>query len=468
MLEKLKPAKVFSIFEDLCRIPHGSGNMEKISRYCEQFAAERGLWCCRDALHNIIIKKPAFAGYESHPPVILQGHLDMVCEKEADCDIDFLHDPLRLNTDGEFIWAEGTTLGGDDGIAVAMILSVLDSDTLPHPPIEAVFTVDEETGMYGAKGLDCSLLSGRTLINIDSEDEGVLTAGCAGGARVEITLPLKRAPLEKDCVKISVGGLMGGHSGAEIDKGRLNADKILGGLLSRLDGLRIVDLHGGLKDNAIPAAAECIAYCDSDAAAIAAAYQNEAATATDPGLSITVTACGAFSHAYTAETSRTAAELLSALPNGIIAMSSDIPELVETSLNLGILYIKDDTLCASFAVRSSKNARKSALCDSLKSIAGRYGAGYSSHGHYPAWEFRQNSRLRGIMSDTFLSLYGRSPTVAIIHAGLECGLFSDKIPGLDAVSFGPDMRDIHTPRERLSVASAERTYRYLCEILKNL
>lgn len=468
MLEMLNPQKVFAIFEELCAIPHGSGNMKAIADYCVDFAKRVGLSCSRDSLHNVIIKKPASAGYEDHPTVILQGHLDMVCEKDADCDIDFLTDSLSLSTDGEWVWAEGTTLGGDDGIAVAMTLAILSDDTLPHPPIEALFTVDEETGMYGAEGLDPSALQGRILINIDSEEEGVLTAGCAGGARAEISLPLDREPLDKPCVTVAVEGLRGGHSGAEIDKGRLNADKVLCGLLNRLSGLRIVDLHGGLKDNAIPAAAECTLYCEGDLDREISQYIESVSVDTDPDLAITLCDAGIFKTALSAESSKKAAELIDALPNGIIAMSEDIKGLPETSLNLGILYIKDDVVSASFAVRSSKNAEKLALLDRLCEIAKQFGADFSTHGHYPAWEFSKESRLRDTMAEVFEKTYGHAPIISVIHAGLECGLLSDKLPGLDAVSFGPDMQDIHTPRERLSVASTERTFRYLCEILKNL
>lgn len=465
VLEKLEPIKVFSFFEDICSIPHGSGDTKRISDYCVDFAKERGLEYYQDELNNVIIKKGATKGYENHPAVILQGHLDMVCEKTPDCDIDFTKDPLRLKTDGEYIFAEGTTLGGDDGIAVAMALSVLDSD-LPHPPIEAVFTTDEETGMYGAEGLDTSLLNSRLLINIDSEDEGVLTVGCAGGARAEIELPFKRETAEGDFYKITVSGLLGGHSGVEINKGRLNSNKVLSEFLHYVNDFRLCDIGGGLKDNAIPVLSVCTISADCDLDALAKEFLKTLERKND-NVNITVERVGALP-AATREFSKKAIDLLCELPNGVQAMSEDIEYLVETSLNLGILRVENGKMLASFSVRSSKNGEKNALLERLESIAAKYGAEYSSHGHYPAWEYRKNSPLRDKMCEVFDRLYGKKPEVVVIHAGLECGLFSDKMEGLDAVSFGPDMQDIHTPRERLSIASTARTYEYLCEILKNL
>ena len=467
-LENLKPKKVFSFFLELCKIPHGSGNTKQISDFCVNFAKERGLFCLQDSLNNVIIKKDATAGYENHPPVILQGHLDMVCEKEPDCDIDFERDGLIVFEKDGFLAAKGTTLGGDDGIAVAMALAVLDSNDLAHPPLEAVFTVDEETGMYGAEGLDCSALSGKLLINIDSEDEGVLTVGCAGGARAELSLPFPQSPLNEECFTVTVSGLLGGHSGAEIDKGRLNSNRVLAEFLSSLPDFRLVDIEGGLKDNAIPARSVCTVFSKALSQKKSDEFVQKIKTECDPDLNITVESAGVCPLAADEPLSRKAVDFLLTLPNGIQATSEDITGLVETSLNLGILKTEKEKLCLSFAVRSSKNAQKTALLDKMETIAKRFGAEFSTHGHYPAWEYRECSRLRDTMSAAFENLYGRLPKISVIHAGLECGLFCDKIEGLDAVSFGPDMADIHTPRERLSIASVERSYNYLCEILKRL
>lgn len=467
-LENLNPADVFGYFEDICSIPHGSGNTKAVSDYCVDFAKKHGLSHVQDYLGNIVIKKPASNGYEEHSPVILQGHLDMVCEKDADCDIDMETEGLSLFTDGDLLGAHGTTLGGDDGIAVAMVLAVLADNTLPHPPIEAVFTVDEETGMYGAEGINPALISGRTLINIDSEDEGVLTAGCAGGARAELSLPFQKKSACEEYYTVKVSGLRGGHSGVEIDKGRYNANCLLANFLLTLPSFRLADIHGGLKDNAIPALSECTVCCDADIKAAADEFVKANYRETDPDFKITVTPAEKISLAADSDESLSAARFLAELPNGIQAMSEDIDGLVETSLNLGILKTENGKINASFAVRSSKNAKKAELLEKLEVLANKYGAQYSSHGHYPAWEYRKSSPLRDTMINAYEKLYGTRPTVAVIHAGLECGLFSEKLENLDAVSFGPNMLDIHTPRERLSVSSTQRTYRYLCEILKML
>ncbi len=468
MLENLKPQKVFKFFEDICAIPHGSGNTKKISDYCVAFAKERGLEYIQDELNNVIIKKPASKGCEDREAVILQGHIDMVCEKAPDRVIDFEKEGLTLGIDGDWIYAEGTTLGADNGIAVAMALCVLDDDTLVHPPLEVVFTVDEETGMYGAEGLDCSVLSGKRFINMDTGEEGSLTAGCAGGARAGLSLPLSFADCALEGVTVTVDGLKGGHSGGEINAGRLNSNRVLAEFLSTLGALRIADIKGGLKDNVIPSFSECVISANGDIEALANSFAEKAKVDTDPGLIITVKPAGKICRAVTEEDSRKAVEFLTTVPNGIQAMSEDMEGLVETSLNLGILSIENDKLEISFAVRSSKDAEKEKLLSRLSDFAEKYGADFSSKGHYPAWEYRKSSSLRDVMNSTFKKMYGKELNVYAVHAGLECGLFCGKIAGLDAVSMGPNMQDIHTCRERLSISSTERVYQYLCEVLKQL
>ncbi len=468
MLEQLKPTRVFHYFEELCRIPHGSGNCEAISNWCMDTARALGLACEQDEFHNVIIRKPASPGYEHAPTVVLQGHLDMVCEQDPACTLNMETDGLSLNTDGEWIWADGTTLGGDDGIAVAMALTILEDNTLAHPPLEALFTTDEETGMDGAVGLNGAALCGRRLINIDSENEGVLTVGCAGGARAHITIPVETAPCEWPCVEVRVSGLIGGHSGVEIDKGRLNASVTLGQFLHTLAAeYRLVSVSGGNKDNAIPREAVCVLATNDDIAAQAAAFAKQHAPATDPDLAVTVIPTAAAKTALTAESSCRVAAFLATVPNGIICMSANVKGLVQTSLNLGVLRL-DEHLHATFAVRSSVGADKTVLLDKLGEVAAAFGGACESHGHYPAWEYRINSPLRDTMINTYRRLYGKEPVVDIIHAGLECGLLSEKMAGLDAVSIGPDMHDIHTARERLSVPSVARTYVYVCEVLKEL
>lgn len=468
-IPNLSPVRVFHYFKEICSIPHSSGDMERISTYCVETANRLGLEVKRDRLNNIVIRKPASADYENHPTVILQGHLDMVCEKDADCPIDFSTDGLKLNTDGEWIFAEGTTLGGDDGIAIAMAFAILEDPTLPHPPIEAVFTTDEETGMYGAEGLNASELQGKILLNIDSECEGVLTVSCAGGARAEIELPLTYEKNHTPCKKIVFQGLAGGHSGVEIHKGRINADVLMGEFLKEFPHpYKIVSLCGGTKDNAIPSRAECIIATEEDFTPFVRDFWQSHRPPTDPELMIEIFDTNDFEVCCDKDSTRRIAEFLTTVPNGVQAMSKHIDGLVETSLNLGQLNSDLQKLAATFSVRSSVNEEKTKLLNRLKEVSERFGGTFASRGHYPAWEYRENSPLRDIMVNIYENLFGEKPVIEAIHAGLECGFFCNKIKGLDAVSFGPDMQDIHTPRERLNIASTARTYEYLCAILKEL
>ena len=469
VLNGLNPGRVFYYFEDLCAIPHGSGNTKEISDYCVAFAKAHALPVYQDEHNNVVIKKPASVGYEAHEPVILQGHLDMVCEKEPDCKINFMTDGLSLKREGDFVFADGTTLGGDDGIAVAMALAILEDQTLAHGPIEALFTTDEETGMYGAEGLDASVLSGKTLLNIDSEEEGILTVSCAGGARAAISIPLQTAPVDMPCYTVTLCGLCGGHSGVEIDKGRQNANVLMGQFLHSLPfAFRIVDICGGQKDNAIPRQTVAVVATVDNLKDAAAAFVKANRIETEPDLAITVESATASVIGFDRDSSNRIAEFLATVANGVQAMSADIAGLVQTSLNLGILKAENNTLTATFAVRSSVESEKAALLKKLEDTASRFGGTFESHGHYPAWEYRKDSPLRDTMVKVYEKLFRTAPEVVAIHAGLECGLFAGKINGLDAVSFGPNLYDIHTTRERLSVSSVLRTYEFLCEILKAL
>ena len=471
VLEGLRPTAALEYFEALCAIPHGSRDTKRISDYCADFARAHGLRYVQDAANNIVIYKNATPGYEEHPTVILQGHLDMVCEKDADCDIDFSKDGLRLAHDGQFIFAEGTTLGGDDGIAVAYALAVLAADDLAHPPLEAVFTVDEEIGMLGAAALDMSLLHGRVLLNCDSEDEGILTVSCAGGATSALTRPVARAACGGTAWRVGVRSLTGGHSGVEINKGRANANKVLAQVLSGLP-LHLISVDGGSKENAIPRASTALVV--SCAPELEAQLQGRweavraALPAGETAAEFFVEPAQTDRLPMTEAATKAVLGLLNVLPNGVQAMSKDIEGLVQTSLNLGILKTDEDCVRMTFSVRSSVNAEKTALIDTLKRVGADFGASYSESGAYPAWEYRKESRLRTVMVDTFEQLYGKKPVVEAIHAGLECGIFSDALPGLDAVSFGPQMHDIHTSRERLDIASVARTWDYLLAILKAL
>ena len=475
-LAGLQPASVFYYFEKICSMPHGSGNTKQISDYLKSFAIEQGIDYVQDELNNILMFAAGTPGYENYAPVILQGHMDMVCDKDADCTIDMDKDGLDITHDGEYVFAKGTTLGGDDGIALAYIMALLSDKTIAHPPIEAIITVDEETGMYGAAGIDLSKLKGRMLINIDSEEEGIFTVACAGGAKATINLPVERRAVYGPCIRLTVEGLQGGHSGVEIHKNRANANKVMGLLLQRVQEkmpICITSLTGGAKDNAIPHSAQvtlvtlgndptCINEI-IDALQEEIRSQYEEPTAVIRGEN--VDALGG--NAVTTECTAKIIDLLLEVPNGIQAWSQDIEGLVQTSLNLGVMGL-DDTFHMTFAVRSSVNAEKWELLNKLKAIAEKHEAAYSDTGDYPAWEYRKDSPLRDTMVETYRQMYEKEPEVVAIHAGLECGLLSEKLPGLDCVSIGPEMHDIHTSRERLGIASTERVWNYLQEVLKKL
>ena len=475
-LAGLEPASVFGYFEQICAIPHGSGNTKGISDYLVSFAREQGLRYIQDEANNVILFAEGTCGMEDHDPVILQGHMDMVCEKDRDCDLDMALQGLDVRQDGRFVFAKGTTLGGDDGVAVAYVLALMADRSIPHPPLEAILTVDEEIGMLGADRIDLSELKGRVLINLDSEDEGVFTVSCAGGALVTISLPVERRAVYGPCIRLTVDGLRGGHSGAEIHKNRANANKVMGEFLSRIQKIMplcLTSLAGGTKDNAIPQS------CQATAVAmgihlerintIAAELQAEIRETYDEPEALIqafdVDALGG--NSLTSESTARVVGLLCAAPNGVQAWSKDIEGLVQTSLNLGITKL-GERFSAGFSVRSSINTEKQELLEQLKTLAGFYEASYSQSGEYPAWEYRKDSRLRDTMVRVYREMFGREPQVLAIHAGLECGILGEKLPGLDCVSIGPQMYDIHTSREKLDVASTERTWRFLLEVLKAL
>lgn len=475
-LAGLEPTAVFGYFEKLCSIPHGSRNTKPISDYLKSFAAEHGIRCIQDELNNILMFQEGTCGYADHEPVILQGHMDMVCEKDETCPINMDTDGLDVTHNGKFVYANGTTLGGDDGIAVAFILALLADKSIPHPPLEIIITVDEEIGMEGAAGVDLSMLKGRTLINIDSDEEGLFTVSCAGGARGTIHLPVQRRIVYGPCVKLTVENLQGGHSGMEIGKNRANANKVMGEFLSRVQQLMplcLTKLEGGAKDNAIPRSCQAtlvaLGMNPERINAVAEALQKEIRENFDEPNAIVrgddVDAMGG--NALTAESTAKVIALLNAAPNGVQSWSQDIPGLVQTSLNLGIVTLSEE-LTLTFSVRSSVNQEKRDLLNRLKELAEFNEGSYSEMGDYPAWEYKKDSRLRDTMVAVYGRLFGKEPQVLAIHAGLECGLLSEKLPGLDCVSIGPNMHDIHTSRERLDIASTRRTWEFLLEILKAL
>ena len=476
ILEHLEPRGVFRFFEEMCAIPHGSANTKAVSDWLMAFARERGLEAYQDQLNNVIIIKEATAGYENAPAVILQGHMDMVCEKAPDCEKDMEKEGLDLAVDGDTVYARGTTLGGDDGIAVAMALALLDADDIPHPRLEAVFTVDEEIGMLGAVGMeDVSMLHGRRMLNLDSEVEGVFTVSCAGGNLTKCTLPVCRETFGAEFLTVTVGGLRGGHSGVEIDKGLGNACMLLGRVLTacgRETALRLVSVSGGLKDNAIPREASAVVAA-ADAreiravcARLDAELKNEYRT-TDPEVFVFVRDGGA-GLPMDEDSTRRILAFLTCAPNGIQAMSADIPSLVQTSLNLGILTTGDETVDASFCVRSSVDSQKQMLVERLECLTETLGGSVGVFGDYSGWEYRSDSPLRELLVEVFTEQYGHAPKIEAIHAGVECGIFAGKLPGLDCVSMGPDLTEIHTCRERLHIASVQRLWAMVLETLKRM
>ena len=475
-LASLQPQADFGYFEDICAIPHGSYNTKQISDYLVNFAKSNDLRYIQDELNNVIIFGDATPGYEDHGPVIIQGHMDMVCVKDPDCTIDMEKEGVDVTHNEEFVYANGTSLGADDGIAVAFALALLSDKTIPHPALEVVITVDEETGMEGAAGIDLSMLKGRKLINIDHDEEGSFTVSCAGGVKSTVSIPVERRVVYGPCVRLTVEGLRGGHSGVEIHKPYANANKVMGEFLGRIQQLMplcITKLTGGEKDNAIPSFCQVTAvplgmYIEriND---IAEALQKEIRENYDEPNAIVrgddVDALGG--NALTTESTAKVIAALNAAPNGIQAWSKDIEGLVQTSLNLGVVRLAE-TLDMTFAVRSSVNQEKLDLAEKLDELAAFHGGTCSHKGDYPAWEYMPDSVLRNTAVSVLEKLSGKKPHVQAIHAGLECGLLSEKIAGLDCLSMGPQAYDIHTPRERLSIASTQRFWNFLQELLKNL
>lgn len=479
VLENLQPERVFHYFEEITKIPHGSGNTREISDYLVSFAKEHGLRYIQDESNNVILFKPAAKGYENAPTVMLQGHMDMVCEKEPGSSHDFTRDALKLQVEGDYISAQGTTLGGDDGIAVAYGLALLEDDTLEHPALEVVITVDEEIGLLGATALDASPLQAKCLINLDSEEEGYLWAGCAGGMTAVSELPVRYQEETNEKWKVTVSGLAGGHSGAEIDKNRANATLLLARFLkeAKEQGVyAISELNGGLKDNAIPRTANALILAGKEEGNAIAAYAKvftealkKEYTGSDEGICVTVEAQGIGTEPVLHPVSQEKVLFfLLQYPNGIQKMCGFMDGLVETSCNLGITNLTPKALVGSASVRSSVGSAKKALADKIAYLTEFLGGDFQIEGDYPSWEYKQDSALRPLMVEVFREMYHREPEVKVIHAGLECGLFYEKIPGLDCVSLGPDMQNIHTTEEKLSISSVERVWEYLLAVLKRI
>lgn len=476
VLENLEPKKVFYFFEELCKIPHGTFDIKRISDYCKAFAEERNLDVIQDEADNIIIRKPGTFGYENSEPVILQGHLDMVCEKTPDSNHDFKTDPLELFVEDGLVGAKNTTLGADNGIAVAVVMALLDSDDIPHPPIEAVFTADEETGMGGATAIDLSVLKGSKLINIDSEVEGILTTGCAGGILFVSEIPVMREEKKGDLVVFEIKDFLGGHSGMEIHKQRGNAHKMMGRLLeyiSRDTEVYLASVSGGSKENVIAmentakvlvpeGEGERIAKAAEEMKAV---WDNEL-MGDEPNYKVTASVLSGVTEKVCdrAGTDKVTAYLM-IVPNGVQGFSRKLEGLVESSLNIG--YIQNEESCVRMVhmIRSSVESQKQMIRIQLEQLSKLLGARTRVESEYPAWQYDPDSKLRKVMEDVYKDMYGEAPVVFAVHAGLECGMFIGKKPDLDCVSMGPNLMNVHSFDERLDIASTERTWNYLKKIL---
>ena len=469
VVQGYEPKRVFEIFEDLCAIPHGSGNEKGIADYIEKFANSHDLFILRDKTGNVFLRKNATVGYENTNPIMLQGHMDMVCEKNADSNHDFLRDGLSLSVKDGQLWADGTTLGADNGIAVAMMLALLETDE--HPTLECLFTVEEETGLAGAKGFDCACVTAKQMINLDSEEEWQVTAGCAGGCRTEVDFAYqaKAVPTEYTCVDVSVTGLSGGHSGAEIHCGKTNAIIAMGRLLAAAyekHPFNVISITCNGKDNAI--ARECFAkIATNDHGATVCGILEEAKrirpelSADDSEFTVSAGKADRADKMLDEDTSLALITLLTTVKTGVLKMSNQINGLVEYSRNVGVVETSDEKIRLTFSSRSSVEAQLDLSCRELNMLCNSIGAECRHYARYPGWEYAPVSPLRDKYISAFKELYGNDLTVGVIHAGLECGILSSKMNGMDIISIGPNMYDIHSPNEHLDLASCERIWNVL-------
>ncbi len=474
-LAALEPKSVFKYFEEISRIPRGSGNMEKISAYCMEFAKQHSLKAVCDDANNVIIYKNGTLGYENSEPVILQGHLDMVCQKTEDKEIDFEKDGIDIKIDGNYITADGTSLGADNGIAVAMIFAILSSDDIPHPPIEAVLTTDEEIGMIGAGKLSFAGLNGKKMINIDAEEPETITVSCAGGRDFVISFPVNKVILKGTKVSLEIKGLKGGHSGVEINSGRVNADILMGRILNfaqKTTKFNIVSIDGGEKANAIPNFSRTYIVVENAFEFVNSLEEyiktvKREISDREPEFDVEIKIyneeeCSVFD----TETCEKLVFLLNCIPNGVQEMSVVIENLVETSLNLGILKTEEDRVVLHFALRSNKVSAIDFLEEKLHSMASYVGCGVEPFGNYPPWEFNENSKLQKLYKEKYVELFGTEPSIVAIHAGLECGVFSDGIKDLDCIAIGPELKDVHTVNEKLSISSTKEIFELILSVLK--
>ena len=476
VLQGLEPASVFGFFEEICNIPHISYHEKELSDFCVNFAKERGLYYEQDKLGNVIIIGEATPGYEDAEPVMIQGHLDMVGDKIPTCTIDMEKEPIKLVVDGNYLTADGTTLGGDDGIAVAYGLALLDAKDIAHPRLEVVLTVSEEVGLLGATDIDLSCCKAKRLINIDSEEEGVFTAGCAGGLRADCVIPSETEVKKGVVCEIKTQGFLGGHSGIEINKGRANGNTMMGRFLMFLEdkvAFDIVSIVGGVKDNVIPknvVAKLLVKKKDVDALQEALARFNQFIavefTVADPDIALALEVQEeAECRVLSACSKEKAITALNLMPNGVQTMSMDLPDLVETSLNMGVVKIDEEQISLCFSVRSSLESAKEFIARKLRQLTESLGGTATYRGEYPGWPYARDSKLRDLCVKVYKEQYGKEPKIEVIHAGLECGILSSKVEGLDCISIGPDMFDVHTPDEKISVSSIARVWEFLKAVL---
>ena len=478
VLAGLQPQLVFKYFEEISQIPRGSGNEKEISDYLRKFGEDLGLETIQDEALNIIIRKPATKGYENAPGVVLQGHMDMVCEKNKGTNHDFTKDPLQLRIDGDYIYATDTTLGADNGIAVAMGLAVLASNDIEHPALEVLVTVDEEAGMSGAMALDGNLVKGKYILNLDSEEEGHLLVSCAGGVTALSTIPVefKDADSSKVAYSLEIKGLLGGHSGMDIIKQRANSNKLLGRLLNLISiDFDLAKVEGGSKNNAIPRESDCVLMINpsdketfiSDVERITATFKHEFSTS-DPGLEVICNETTSPSKVLNCDSKSRVISMLNIIPNGIQTMSMDIENLVESSTNIGVLRTTDSAVTFECAVRSSVGSLKTDITNRMELLTKQLNGTLQLISDYPAWEYAKNSQLEKMCIDAYKNLTGNEPIIMALHAGLECGLLLEKKPHAEAISFGPNMYDVHTPNEHLSISSTENTWKFLLAVLKSM
>lgn len=477
---ELKPKKVFDIFSQINAVPRPSKHEEQMIAYLQDFADQRGLPCKVDECGNVLISKDATPGMEKRATLVMQGHMDMVCEKNSDTEFDFQHDAIQTYIDGEWMKARGTTLGADCGIGDALALAVLDSDDVAHGPIQCLFTRDEETGLTGAFELKPGFMSGKYLINLDSEDEGEIFVGCAGGIATTAKFHYTKVDVPQGyfCMKVTVAGLQGGHSGDDINKMRANANKLLARFLyqemQKMD-VMILDIQGGNLHNAIPREASAIIAVPSanketvkvDLNIFAVDVETEYSV-TEKNVKINVTSTPTQTQAIDPQTAHNLIFALQAAHNGILAMSQDIEGLVETSSNLASIKMTDNEIVIVTSQRSSIGSARDNMAHTMQAVFKLAGAEVVSNEGYPGWKPNPNSRLLKICTDSYKRLFGKEPKIKAIHAGLECGLFSEKYPGLDMVSFGPTLRGVHSPDEKLLIPTVQMVWDHLVDILKNI